>query len=143
MPGYLREVLGDVQQLNQCIEDVEVRLIAAIVANEVAAQVELMCTKPGVSRLLALQVIAEMGANYHQRYYSAEAFAKGIGVVPSNQVSGGKLLKRRASQGYKRLKFHLLSSAKAFAIHGKGLLRSWYDSYRNRTNNFKAISALS
>jgi len=141
--GYLQEVLGDVRLLNQRILDGEVSLYASIAANDLTAQVELMCTVPGVSRLLALRVIAEMGSNYHQRYYSAAAFAKGIGVVPSNEVSGGKLLKRRASHGNKRLKMHLLSSAKAFAIHGKGPLRSWYDSYRSRTHYLKAISALS
>jgi transposase len=141
--GYLQEVLADVRLLNQRIEDGEVLLFAAIGANDLTEQIDLMCTVPGVSRLLALRVIAEMGSNYHQRYYSASAFAKGIGVVPSNEVSGGKLLKRRASHGNKRLKFHLLFSAKAFAIHGKGPLRSWFDAYRGRTNYLKATSALS
>ena len=92
--------------------------------------------------MLALRIISEMGANYHQRYYSAEAFAKGIGVVPSNEVSGGKLLKRKASHGNKRVKFHLLSAAKVFAIHGKGPLYVWYRAYRGRVFYMKAISAL-
>jgi hypothetical protein len=79
---------------------------------------------------------------YHQRDYSAEAFAKGIGVVPSNEVSGGKLLKRKASHGNKKVKFHLLSAVKVFAIHGKGPLREWFNSYRGRGTYMKAISAL-
>jgi hypothetical protein len=83
-----------------------------------------------------------MGANYHQRYHFAEAFAKGIGVVPSNEVSGGKLIKQKASHGNRRVKFHLLSASKVFAIHGKGRLRTWFDAYRGRAKYRKAVSAL-
>ena len=92
--------------------------------------------------MLVMRIIAELGANYHQRYCSAQAFAKGIGGVPANEVSGGKLLKRRASHGNARVKFLLLCSAKAYAIHGHGYLHTWYDGYRQRTNYKKAISDL-
>lgn len=139
---YLREVLADVHSLNQRIETGEAQLLDMIATCGLNEQVNLMCTVPGVTKMLALRIIAEMGANYHQRYFSAEAFAKGIGVVPGNEVSGGKLLKRRSSHGNKRVKFHLLSTAKAFAIHGKGPLREWFNSYRSRTNYMKATSAL-
>ena len=85
---YLQEVLQDVRQLNQRIQASQAVLLSKIETCQLSAQVELMCTVPGVNKMLALRIIAEMGANYHQRYYSAEAFAKGIGVVPSNEVSG-------------------------------------------------------
>jgi Transposase IS116/IS110/IS902 family len=138
----LQEVLNDVHQLNQRIQAGEALLLSKIEACQLTEQLDLMCTVPGVSKMLALRIIAEMGANYHQRYYSAEAFAKGIGVVPSNEVSAGKLLKRRASHGNKRAKFHLLQSAKSWAIHGRGPLHDWYKMYRSRTTYMKAISAL-
>lgn len=141
--AYLQEVLSDVRQLNQRIISGQAELLTKIETLGLREQVDLMCTVPAVTELLALRIIAEMGANYHQRYYSAEAFAKGIGVVPSNEVSGGKLLKRRASHGNKRVKFHLLSSAKVFAIHGKGELFDWFRTYRGRATYMKAISALS
>lgn len=140
--SYLNEVLGDVRSLNSRLATGEMELLAKIDAYGLADQVALMCTVPGVTKMLALRVIAEMGANYHQRYFSAEAFAKGIGVVPSNEVSGGKLLKRRASHGNQRVKFQILCNAKAFVIHGKGPLRSWFDAYRSRANYMKATSAL-
>lgn len=139
---YLQEVLGDVRTYNQRIRQGEVALFAQITTCHLDEQVALMCTVPGVSKMLALRIISEMGDNYHQRYDSAAAFAKAIGVVPSNEVSGGKLLKRKASHGNKRVKFHLLSVAKVYAIHGKGHLRQWYNSYRGRTSYMKAISAL-
>lgn len=139
---YLQEVLADVRLLNERIAETEATLLKMIDTLNLAEQVNRMCTVPAVSRLLALRIIAEMGANYHQRYYSAAAFAKGIGVVPSNEVSGGKLLKCKASHGNKRIKFHILSTAKAFAIHGKGPLREWFNAYRGRVDYLKAISAL-
>ena len=139
---YLQEVLSEVQFLNQHIQLGEAALLAKITDCGLRDQVDLMCTVPGVTKMLALRVIAEMGANYHQRYPTASAFAKAIGGVPSNEVSGGKLLKRRASHGNQRLKFHLLSAAMAFAIHGRGPLRSWFDAYRSRSNFFKSTSAL-
>jgi transposase len=140
--AYLREVLADVRLLNQRIAAGESDLLAKISAYDLSKQVELMCTVPGVTRMLSLRIIAEMGSNYHQRYHSGEAFAKGIGVVPSNEVSGGKLLKRRASHGNRRVKFHLLSATKAYAIHGRDPLHNWFVTYRGRSNYLKATSAL-
>lgn len=140
--AYLNDVLGDVRNLNQRIEACEVELLSKVEACDLTEQVALMRTVPGVTPFLALRTIAELGANFHQRYYSAEAFSKAIGVVPSNEVSGGKLLKRRASHGNIRLKFHLLSAAKSYSIHGKGPLHAWYESYKARSNWRKATSAL-
>jgi transposase len=139
---YLREVLNDVLNLNQKIREGEADLLDMISSFHLESQVALMCTVPGVTRMLALRVIAEMGANFHQRYSTAEAFAKAIGVVPANEVSGGKLLKRKASHGNMRVKFHLLSAAKAFAIHGNGFLKAWFESYRGHSTYLKATSAL-
>ena len=134
--------MHDIHLLNQRIETGEAALLNKIPFCDLTSQVDLMCTVPGVTKMLALRIIAEMGANYHQRYFSAEAFAKAIGVVPSNEVSAGKLLKRKASHGNKRVKFHLLSASKAFAIHGRGPLRDWFDAYRARSTYLKATSAL-
>jgi hypothetical protein len=97
--------MEDVCALNQRIRLAASALIAKINACDLREQVDLMRTVPGVTQMMSLRIIAEMGANYHQRYYFAAAFAKGIGVVPSNEVSGGKLLKRRASHGNQRVKF--------------------------------------
>ncbi len=37
----------------------------------------LLCTVPAVTKMLALRVISEMGANYHQRYFT---FIKHFGI---------------------------------------------------------------
>ncbi len=139
---YLGEVLSDVRNLNERVAQGEKEIIAKIEECDLGEQVALMCTVPGVTKMLAMRIIAEMGANYHQRYCSAQAFAKGIGVVPANEVSGGKLLKRRASHGNAKVKFHLLSAVKAYAIHGHGPLYDWYSIYRGRSNYMKAVSGM-
>lgn len=139
---YLQDVLADVRLLNQKVNTGEIELFSKIETFELAEQVQWMCTVPGVTKMLCLRVIAEMGANYQQRYPTAEAFAKAIGVVPANEVSGGKLLKRKASHGNMRVKFHLLSAAKSYAIHGSGPLKDWYEAYRAYSTYFKATSAL-
>ena len=142
LDSYLQEVLNDVHLYNQRTEIGETALLAMIPYCHLDEQVQLMTTVPAVTRMLALRIIAEMGANFHQRYHSAEAFARAIGVVPSNEVSGGKLLKRRATHGNARVKFHLLAAAKSFAIHGHGPLKAWFDEYRRRAHYMKATSAL-
>jgi len=139
---YLEEVLGDVTMLNDRIKQAEFEILDKISLSNLEKQVDLMTTVPGVTSMLALRIIAELGSNYHQRYCTAEAFSKAIGVVPANEVSGGKLLKRRSSHGNARVKFHLLSASKAFAIHGKGPLKAWFDQYRSRVHYYKATSAL-
>lgn len=142
MRSYLQEVLEDVRTLNERIDRGEQDVLDKIDACDLRPQVELMVTVPGITSMLALRIIAEMGANYYQRYSTAEAFSKAIGVVPANEVSGGKLLKRKSSHGNARVKIHLLSAAKAFAIHGKGPLKAWFDQYRGRVHYYKATSAL-
>jgi transposase len=146
LPDYLRsflkEVLEDVHHLNSRIVDAERELLSMIAQRELGEQIDLMCTVPGITQMMALRIIAEMGANFHQRYCSAEAFAKAIGVVPANEVSGGKLLKRKSSHGNANIKFQLLLAAKAFALHGHSPLKAWFDSYRGRVHYFKATSAL-
>lgn len=142
MRAYLQEVYEDVRSLNQRVEDGEKELLRKIDACGLREQVDRMVTVPGVTQMLALRIIAELGSNYHQRYATAEAFSKAIGVVPSNEVSGGKLLKRRSSHGNMKVKMHVLSAAKAFAIHGHGPLKAWFDSYRGRVHYYKATSAL-
>jgi len=142
LDSYLAEVLNDVHLLNQRSADGEMALLGMIGSCQLDEQIQMMTTVPAVTRMLALRIIAEMGANFHQRYHSAEAFARAIGVVPSNEVSGGKLLKRRATHGNARVKFHLLAAAKSFAIHGHGPLKAWFDEYRRRAHYMKATSAL-
>lgn len=104
---------------------------------------ELIYTVPSATKMLTMWITTEMGATFHQRYYSAEAFAKGIGVVPGNEDSGGKLLNRHTSHGNQHVKFHFLSAVKAFVILRRGHLRSWFGTYRTMIGYFKAIFALS
>lgn len=102
-----------------------------------------MCSVPAVTPRLTWRIIAEMGDNYHERYPTIKSFCRGIGIVPSNIVSGGKLLKREATHGNVRVKIHLLNNVKAWVIRSHaGPMYAWYRNYLARTNYMKATSAL-
>jgi hypothetical protein len=75
-----------------------------------------MTSVAGVTSMLTLRIFAELGANYHQRYCTAEAFSKSIGVMPANGVSRGKLEKSRSSLGNARVKFHYLSTSRSLFV---------------------------
>jgi len=94
---YLNDVINEVRNLNQRIEAYEVELLSKVDVCQLTEQVALIVTVPGVTRFLALRAIAELGFNFHQRYYSAEAFAKAIGVVPA-------MRSREANCSYARLR---------------------------------------
>lgn len=81
---YLEEVLGDVTMLNDRIKQAENEILDKINLSHLKNQVDLMTTVPGVTSMLAIRIIAELGSNYHQCYCTAEAFSKAIGVVPAN-----------------------------------------------------------
>lgn len=145
LPDYVRLAVGDTleniaylrrrsERYAELLQDLMARF---------QDQVRLMCTVPAVTPRLCWRVIAEMGDNYHERYPDMKSFCRGIGVVPSNVVSGGKLLKREATHGNMRVKIHLLNNVKAWVIRPHdGPLYAWYRSYLSRTNYMRATSSL-
>jgi transposase len=144
---WLAQRCKDVGELNQRIETIETDL-RNIARTDVSLRplIANMLTVPGITELLAVRIIAECGSNFYHRYPNAAAFAKAIGIVPSNEVSGGKLLKRKASHGNMSVKKALLAQAKGFALH-LDVTRcecwcTWFVGYKKRAGWMKATSAL-
>lgn len=148
IPEYVRfilnEILDEIRLLNSAIEEREKQALSLIKAFGLDDVVSLMCTAPAFTPLLALRVIGEMGLDFVERYPSNEAFCKAVGVVPSNVVSGGKVLKKSSSHGNKHLKQHLLNSVKSWCVTSKQAhpLKSFYIAYKHRSNFKKATSAV-
>lgn len=141
--NWLTEQVFEVRRLSAKIDAQEAYALTLIERFGLSIQVAMMCTAPAVSPLVALRIIAEMGQNYWQRYHSADAFAKAVGVVPSNEVSGGKLLKRKSTHGNIYVKRHLLNSVKSWVIRpGDHELKQFYINYRRRATYGKAVSAI-
>lgn len=148
IPDYLRRwlkvQLDDINRLNDRIEMQEIEAEMLIDQLGLAQQIAIMCTAPAVGPLLALRIIGEMGQDYWVRYHSADAFSKAIGVVPANEVSGGKIVKKKSSKGNVHVKTHLLNSVKSWLLHGsrEAELMQFYLNYRNRATYSKGVSAV-
>jgi transposase len=63
-----------------------------------ARQLALLQTIPGVNRIAALTILAEIGPDMHQ-FASAKHLASWAGVCPGNKQSGGKRLSGQTTQG--------------------------------------------
>lgn len=150
LPLYLRDwlsqMLSDYDRINARIDATQQSLMDKIAALDLTGTIQLMCTVPGIKPLLALRIVAECGSNLHVRYTGADAFAKALGVVPSNEVSGGKLLKRKSSHGNQNVKMPLLQTAKAISLHIDAVCPpewvNWFVKYKARAGFMKATSAL-
>jgi transposase len=141
---YVNDQLKKLESLN--IEEIESerKILDLVNQFDLHNQILHMCTHPIVTPMLALRIIGELGNNYAERYHSADAIAKAVGVVPANQVSGGKLLKRKTSHGNIHVKRHLLQAVKSWCLHYRGSkeLKEFAVSYKERAGYSKMISAV-
>lgn len=120
LPDYVRIEIGqglqEIEYRNRLIETREQRAYSHIGKFQLGAQIHWMTSAPAVNEMLALRIIAESGGDFWERYYSAEAFAKALGVAPSTKTSGGKLLKAKRSYGNIHVKRHLLNAVRAWLM---------------------------
>ena len=118
LPDYVRVEIGqgleEIEYRNRLIEMREQRAYSHIGKFHLGSQIHWMTSAPAVNDMLALRIIAESGADFWERYYSAEAFAKALGVAPSTKTSGGKLLKAKRSYGNTHVKRHMLNTVKGW-----------------------------
>lgn len=147
LPGYVREEVAlsaaELDRLTDMIIARRRRAEDHIAQFQLAAQIEWMTTAPAVTPLLALRIIAETGADFHDRYHSAQAFCKACGLTPSNKVSGGKLLKSKKGQGNRYVKQHFVNAVKGWMIsHKTHPLKRWGAQYRERAGYKRTITAL-
>ena len=146
LPAYVREEVAiaaaELDRLTDRIETRRARAQAHMQQFELVPQIEWMITAPAVTPLLALRIVAETGADYHARYHSAEAFGKACGLAPSNQVSGGKVLKSKKGHGNKYINNHFANAVKGW-LNAKAdhPLKRWNQQYRQRAGYKRAVNA--
>jgi transposase len=147
LPDYvkleLQQTLDGIHLFNDEIASRERNAESLIEKLGLIEVVNIILSAPGVTPLLSLRIIGEMGVDFTERYSSAEKFVNAIGVCPANQVSGGKVVKKTANHGNKHLKVHLLNSVKGYCVSTKREheLKSFYDALRKRSTFKKAVSA--
>jgi transposase len=148
LPRYVRSFLYEYKveydSLTDRIQLREEQAISLIFEMGLQDQISQMITAPAINPLLALRFIGELGQNYWERYDTADAFCKAIGIVPNNIVSGGKILKKKTSHGNIHVKLHLLNTVKAWILHAseKHPLKKFYLDYKSRSSFRRATSAV-
>lgn len=97
----LGELLEHIEYLEAAIERVSQRIVAAL--QPYASQVECLQSIPGVNRVAAETIIAEIGLDM-TRFPTAAHLASWAGICPGNQESAGKRKTGRTRPGNRWLK---------------------------------------
>jgi transposase len=105
------------------------------------AAVELLSTIPGVSRLSAEVIVAEIGTDM-SRFPSAGHLISWAGLCPGNDESAGKRRSTRMKKGAPWLKTNLIQCAWAAARTRQTYLKAQYLRLKSRRGPKKAIGAV-
>jgi transposase len=147
--GLVREhhrcMLGQLRQHLQ-FADEEIAALEERIAQELAALpafaelVPKLDTIPGVDRLAAITILAEIGVDM-SRCGSAERRGAWAGMVPGNNETGGQARAARTRQGNKYLRRILTQAAHAAARKKESALRArYYRLVRRRGQGRAAIA---
>jgi transposase len=106
-----------------------------------AESMALLCTIPGVERVCAASILAELGPDM-SAFASAHHAASWAGVCPGNHESAGKRSTGKTTHGNGRLKTMLCQAANA-AVHTKNsYLRDKFYRLKARRGHGRAIMAI-
>jgi transposase len=138
----LSDLLIEVDFLDERIAAVEAQIETQLrQLPAYALAVELLDTIPGVNRMAAATIIAEIGVDM-TRFPSDRHLAAWAGVAPGNNESGGKQFSGKARMGNKYLRRILTLAARAAAMTKNTYLRSMYYRLKARRGGGRATLAL-
>jgi transposase len=135
----LKEYLDEWTALNNRIQRVEQEIERRIVPFNHAAI--LWQTIPGIDRVTACNLVAEIGANMDQ-FPSAQHLASWAGLCPGNNESGGKRLSGKTRNGNKWLRRTLCQSAWAVTRKKDCYLASQFRRLAARRGMKRALMAV-
>jgi transposase len=140
--GMLREQLGHIEELEARIERLNVELEERMRPFEgEQAAMRLLDDIPGVGRIVAETVIAEIGTNM-DRFASAAHLASWAGLCPGNNESGGKRQSGRTRKGDPWLRETLVEAARAAARTKGSYLGAQYRRIAARRGSKRATLAV-
>ena len=126
------------QFLTKEIELFEQRIAAAM--EPYASQTELLITIPGVDRIVAWHLLAELGVDL-EAFPDAAHCCSWAGMVPGEHESAGRHKSNRCRKGNKVLRRVLAQAAWAVSHCKKGYLRGFFHRVKCRRGWAKAIVA--
>jgi transposase len=95
---------------------------------------------PGISLTTALSLLSELGIDW-SRFPSAGHFASWLALCPENEISGGKVLRRRTRRAQMRLRTVLRMAAQS--LHkSQGALGQRYRRFRAKLGGVEAITVM-
>ena len=127
------------QFLTKQIEEFE--LLVAQYMTPYSKQLDLLATIPGVDRIVAWHLIAELGADMSV-FPSADHCASWAGMTPGDDESAGKQRSTRCKKGNKFLRRVLTQAAWASSRCKKGYLRALFYRIKARRGWSKAVVAV-
>lgn len=132
----LRSLYAQYRFLNAQVDSFEQQLSEAMLPY--GAQMELLCAIPGVDRIVAWSLIAELGADMSV-FPSAAHCASWAGLVPGQDESAGKQRSTRCRKGNKFIRRVLTQAAWAASHTKRGYLRQLFSRLRARRGWSRAI----
>ncbi len=141
--AFHRQMLGSLYRQYQFLTS-EIGLLEEELSKRMAPhaeKVDLLCTIPGVDRVVAWNVIAELGLDMDV-FPSANHCASWAGLTPGENESAGKQQSTRCIKGNKYLRAILCQSAWASSRCKKGYLRCMFFRIKARRGWAKAIVAV-
>jgi len=140
----------DVEMLRQCIEELELlekqqskcmNLLEELAQKYYAREISLLCTIPGIKKLSAMCILAELGGDL-TAFFSAALLVGWAGLRPRNEESAGKIRSRKTLHGNKYLRKMLVQVAWSAALSNKSFLGKKYQQLSKRMKPQKALLAI-
>jgi transposase len=146
--GVIEQV--DVVMLTQCMEQLNLvekqqatslNHLEELANSYFAKEISLLCSLPGVNKLSALFILAEIG-NDMSAFSSASALVGWAGLRPRNEEAAGKIRSRKTLHGNKYLRQILVEVAWSAARSKKSFLGKKHGALAQRMKPQKALIAI-
>lgn len=133
----LSQIKSHISYLESQIEVLEKEVDRLLAEDQ--QSVALLSGIPGVNKVTAVKMLAEIGTKPEETFGNPKRLAKWTGICPGNNESGGKKLSGRTTHGNKYLKSLLVEAAWAATRTKDTYLRAKYDSMVTRKGKKKAL----
>jgi transposase len=141
---------ADVEMFKQSLEEMELleKQQAAYINHlkepamkHFAGEISLMCTIPGIQRLSAMCILAEIGGDM-KAFHNASALVGWAGLRPRNEKTSEKISSRKILYGNKYLLQMLVQCEWAAGVSNKNSLGKKYYILSKRMKSQKAMMAI-
>jgi transposase len=123
-------------QQQRCVENME-----QLSSKYYQEEMELLCTIPGIKKLSAMTIIAEMGVDM-KTFATAAALVGWAGLRPRNDESAGKIKSRKITNGNKYLRRILVQCAWGITRTKACWLSGKFQELAKRRSHKKALIAI-